>query len=98
MPHISPPESSPPTFGDMLGEVIDLGGGLVVGLLPALLLAVPGIIVFVVLPAIVLLAVALPLAAIGAVVALPPYLVVRWQRRRRSARRPPAAVDLAVCV
>jgi purine-cytosine permease-like protein len=82
----------------MLEAVIDCGGGLVVGLLPALVLAVPGIIVFVVLPAIVLLAVAVPLAVIGAVIAIPPYLLARWQRRRRSARRPSAAVDVAVCV
>ena len=34
------PEPSPPTFGEMLEEVIDLSGGFVVALLPALLLAV----------------------------------------------------------
>ena len=46
------------TTGEMLWEVADLAGGAAVMLLPLLLLAVPGIAAFVVLPAIVLLAVA----------------------------------------
>ena len=66
----------------MLGELIDLGAGLGAILLPLLLLAMPGIILFVVLPAILLLALALPLAVIGAVIAAPPYLLARWRRRR----------------
>jgi len=81
-------------------EVIDLSGGLAAGLLPLLLLSVPGIILFVVLPAIVLLALALPLAAIGAMIAVPSYLVSRRRRRRRrrTVSRParlshPAAVS-----
>lgn len=75
----------------MLEELIDLSAGLGVALLPVLLLAVPGIILFVVLPAILLLALALPLAVIGAVIAVPPYLVARWLRRRRTTgpSRPP---------
>ena len=51
----------------MLEELIDLGTGLGVALMPLLLLAMPGIILFVVLPAILLLALAVPLAVIGAV-------------------------------
>ena len=66
----------------MLEEVIDLSTGLGVALLPVLLLSIPGIILFVVLPAILLLALAAPLAAIGAVIAVPPYLLARWRRRR----------------
>jgi hypothetical protein len=73
----------------MLEELIDLSAGAGVALLPVLLLAVPGIILFVVLPAILLLAVAVPLAVIGALVAGPPYLLARWLRRRR---RTPAGV------
>jgi hypothetical protein len=69
----------------MLEELIDLSAGLAVGLLPLLVLSVPGIVLFVVLPAIVLLALALPLAAIGAVLAVPPYLLAR--RRRRPVAR-----------
>ena len=69
----------------MLEELIDLSAGLGVALLPLLLLSVPGIILFVVLPAILLLALAAPLAAIGALVAAP-YLLAR--RRRRTTRRP----------
>lgn len=72
------------TFGEMLEELIDLSAGLGVALLPVLLLAVPGIILFVVLPAILLLALAAPLAVIGTVFAAPPYLLARWLRRRRS--------------
>ena len=71
----------------MLEELIDLSVGLGVALLPLLLLAVPGNILFVVLPAILLLALAAPLAAIGAVIAVPSYLTTRWLRRRR--RRTP---------
>jgi hypothetical protein len=79
----------------MVEELIDLSVGFGVALLPALLLAIPGIILFVVLPAILLLALAAPLAVIGAIVAGPPYLLVRWLRSRSqlltaapSARRP----------
>lgn len=75
----------------MLEEVIDLSVGLGVALLPVLLLSVPGIILFVVLPAILLLALAAPLAAIAAVIATPPYLLARWlRRRRRRTTSPPA--------
>jgi hypothetical protein len=81
----------PPTFGEMLEELIDLGTGLGVALMPLLVLAVPGIILFFVLPAILLLALAAPLAAIGAVIAVPPYLLARLLRRRRSrTAKPPA--------
>lgn len=80
-----------PTLGEMLEEVIDLSVGLGVALLPVLLLAVPGIILFVVLPGILLLALALPLGLIGALLAGPPYLVARWLRRRRDRiAKPPA--------
>ena len=87
------PQPPQPTFGQMLEELIDLTAGVGVALLPVLLLAVPGIILFVALPAILLLAVAAPLAAIGAVIALPPYLLARWlRRRRRRTDRPRTAL------
>ena len=77
----------------MLEELIDLSAGVGVALLPVLLLAVPGIILFVVLPAILLLALAAPLAAIAAVIAAPPYLLARWlRRRRRRTESPPAGI------
>jgi len=69
----------------MLAEVIDLSVGLGIAVLPMLLLAVPGIIVFVVLPAIVLAALVVPLAALCALVTAPLYLVAR---RRRTVSRP----------
>ena len=62
---------------------MDLTSGAAVALMPVLLLAVPGIILFVVLPALLLLAVAAPLALVGALIAGPPYLLARWLRRRR---------------
>jgi membrane protein implicated in regulation of membrane protease activity len=67
----------------MLEELIDLSTGFGVAFMPALLLAVPGIILFVVLPAILLLAVALPFAVIGALLAAP-FLLARRLRRRRQ--------------
>ena len=73
-----------PTFREMLEEITDLSAGLNVMLMPALLLAVPGIILFVVLPGILLLAVTLPLAVIAAAIIGPPYLLVRALRRRRG--------------
>jgi Flp pilus assembly protein TadB len=73
-----------PTLLEMLEEVTDLSAGLNVMLMPALLLAVPGIILFVVLPGILLLAVAIPLGVIAAAIMGPPYLVVRAVRRRRD--------------
>ena len=65
---------------------MDLTAGFGVALLPMLVLSVPGIILFVVLPAILLFALAAPLAAIGAMIAVPPYLLARWLRRRRRRR------------
>ena len=75
----------------MLEEVINLSVGLGVALLPLLVLSVPAIVLFVVLPAMLLFALAVPLVLIGAVIAVPPYLVARWlRRRRRRTARPPA--------
>ena len=91
MKHTPPTPTTRPTLGEILTEVVDLGGGLVAGLLPLLLLSVPGIILFVVLPAILLLALAAPLAVIGAVIAVPPYLLARWLRRRRRRTAKPSA-------
>ena len=48
----------PTTTASLLWEVTELAGGAAVMLLPMLLLAVPGILLFVVLPGLVLLAVA----------------------------------------
>jgi hypothetical protein len=71
------PTSPQVTFGEMLEEVIDLSTGLGVALLPLLVLAVPTLVLFVLLPALLLLALAAPLAAVGAVIALPLYLLMR---------------------
>jgi Flp pilus assembly protein TadB len=82
------PQPPASTFGAMLEELIDLSTGLGVMLLPLLLLSVPAIVLFVVLPAILLLALALPVAVIGAVIAVPPYLALRLLRRSGKSRMP----------
>ena len=83
----TPCQDSSQTTGEMLWEVADLAGGAAVMLLPLLLLAVPGIAAFVVLPALVLLAVvAAPVAVAGAVV-VPTYLLIRAVSRRPRHRR-----------
>jgi hypothetical protein len=61
-----------------LGEVIDLSAGFGVMVLPYTLIAVPGLVLFVVLP----LAAVAALAAIPVMLAAPPYLLVRRLRRR----------------
>ena len=76
-----------PTFGDMLWDVADLVGGAVVTLLPLLLLAVPSAILFLVLPALVLLAVAaVPVVVAGAILT-PTYLLTRSVLRALGTRR-----------
>ncbi len=65
-------ERNVPTVSEMLEEVLDVSAGLGVMLLPALVLAMP-VILLVVVPAIVLLA---PVA-LGAAALAVPYLLVR---------------------
>ena len=80
--------SNRPTTSDLLWEVTELAGGAAVMFLPMLLLAVPGILVFVVLPGLVLLAVvAAPVVVAGAILA-PMYLLARLVRRRSNVRPP----------
>jgi Flp pilus assembly protein TadB len=67
----------------MLEELLDLSAGVGIVLLPLFMLALPAVILFVLLPAILLLALAAPVAVIVAVIAGPPYLLARWLRRRR---------------
>ena len=70
----------------MIEEVVDLTAGLGILLLPLLATALPGVILFLVLPAALLLAVAAAPVALTAAVAAPPYLLVRSVRRRRRRR------------
>jgi Flp pilus assembly protein TadB len=75
-----------PSFAEMLGEIVNLTAGLAIVLLPLWIIAIPGVILILVLPAVLLLvAVAVPALVVGAVLA-PPFLVVRAVRRKRSAR------------
>jgi hypothetical protein len=62
---------------------MDLSVGLVVVGLPFVLLFLPGIVLFVVMPAILLLVLAVPLAVIGALLIGPPVLLTRLVRRQR---------------
>jgi len=72
-----------PTPADVIGEVLDFGSGLTVLLLPLMTITLPGVVLLLVLPVVlVLAAVALPLALVGAIAA-PPYLLARAVRRRR---------------
>ena len=80
------PDPAPPTLRALLAEVLDLGAGLTVMLLPFLGTALPGVVLVLVLPvALLALLAAVPAMLVAALVA-PPYLLVRAARRRR--RRP----------
>jgi hypothetical protein len=70
----------------MAEEVLDLCAGLGILLLPLWLTAVPGIILFFVLPAVLLLAVTAVPAIILAAIVAPPYLLIRFIVRRRARR------------
>jgi Flp pilus assembly protein TadB len=71
-----------PTLGELLGQVVDLSAGLGILLLPLLATALPGVILMLVLPAVLLVgAVAVPVAIAVALLA-PPYLLARSVRRR----------------
>ena len=76
----------------MLGDVLDLMGGLAVVLLPLWIIAIPGVILFLVLPVVLLLVVAAVPALVVVAIAAPPVLLVRAVRRKRSAREQ-AGVD-----
>jgi hypothetical protein len=79
-----------PTVGDMLLEVLDLGGGLAIVLLPLFVLSVPGLFLLFVVPAVLLGAVvAVPVIVVAAIVT-PPILLVRALRRRWAIPRSPA--------
>jgi Flp pilus assembly protein TadB len=83
---MSDPHPPQPSFAEMLGDVIDLMGGLATVLLPLWIIAIPGVVLILVLPVVLLLLVAaVPALVVGAVVT-PPFLVVRAVRRKRSAR------------
>ena len=82
--NITVQQSTPtPTTSEMVWEVTELAGGAAVMFLPLLLLAVPGILLFAVLPGLVLLA---PVVVAGAILG-PVYLLIRLVRRllRRRA-------------
>jgi hypothetical protein len=87
----SKPTPARPTVFAMLEEVLDLSVGFVVVMLPLLILALPGIIVFFVVPAVLLAILAAAVAAVLAVIAAPPYLLVRWLRRRPQRPATPPA-------
>jgi len=78
---VQPAPPNPKTGREMLWEVFELLGGFGAMLLPLMLLAVPGLVLFLILPAaLVLLLVAIPATLAAAVIGLP-YLLVRAARR-----------------
>ena len=84
------PDRERPTFGEMLQEISDLGVGLAIVLLPLFLTAVPGLVLFFVLPAVLLaLVLAVPVIVVAAI-ATPPILIARAVRRRWAIPRSPA--------
>jgi hypothetical protein len=67
---------------EMVEETVDLSAGLSILLLPLFATAVPGIVLILVLPAVLLVAaLALPVA-LAALLLAPPYLLVRRLRSR----------------
>jgi Flp pilus assembly protein TadB len=76
-----------PTPGEILSEVVDQTAGLTVMLLPLMTIALPGVILLLIAPMVlVLAAAAIPAALAGALLA-PPWLLIRSVRRRRSRAR-----------
>ena len=79
------PHTPPPTGRDMLWETFELLGGFGAMLMPLVALGVPGIVLFLVVPAaLVLLLVAIPVLIAAAVIGLP-FLLVRAIRRPSTA-------------
>jgi Flp pilus assembly protein TadB len=73
-----------PTLGDVLAEIMDQTAGLTVMLLPLLTIALPGVILLLLAPIVLLAAaVAIPAVLVGALLG-PPWLVVRMVRRHRA--------------
>jgi hypothetical protein len=71
----------------MLWEITDLTSRAVVMPLPLVLLAVPGVAAFVILPALVLLAVAAAPVIVAGAVVVPTYLLICAVRRRPNRWR-----------
>jgi hypothetical protein len=79
------PRADRPGAGQMLAEVIDLSAGVGVMLLPLLPLAIPGVLL-VVVPVVLLAAVAAVPAVIATAILVPPFLLARLVRRRLASR------------
>jgi hypothetical protein len=83
---MSQPRTAPasPRPADVVNEALDVGNGLTVLLLPLMTITLPGVLLLVVLPVLLVLAMlALPLI-VGGALAAPPYLLVRGVRRLRA--------------
>jgi hypothetical protein len=72
-----------PGLGDILGELVDLTGGLAVMLLPLMVTALPGVVLLLLLPAVLVAAAIL----IPVLVLASPFLLARRVARRRLERR-----------
>ncbi len=79
---------------EMLEEAADLGAGAAVVLLPLLVIALPGVVLMLVLPAVLILgALAAPVAIAGLLLA-PPYLLLRARDQKPAppSNDPPASM------
>jgi Flp pilus assembly protein TadB len=86
IPHDDP---ETPGLGDMLGELVDLTGGLAVMLLPLMVTALPGVVLLLLLPAVLVAAAIL----IPVLVLVSPFLLARRLARRRVERRDSGIAD-----
>jgi hypothetical protein len=75
-----------PSVLEVFGEIANLSAGLSIILLPLFTIAIPGVILMLVLPALLLAAVGLAPLVLGGAILGPPYLLVRLLRRRQRSR------------
>jgi Flp pilus assembly protein TadB len=79
------PDNQGPSLMEVLGELVNLSAGVGIILLPLFTIAIPGVLLMLVLPALLLaLVAAAPVAIAGALLA-PPYLLFRLLRRRQRS-------------
>jgi Flp pilus assembly protein TadB len=78
------PRDRNPSLLEILGEVVNLSAGLFVALMPLMIISLPGVFLILMLPAVLLLAVAVVPALVLGALLTPPLLLVRALRRRRQ--------------
>jgi Flp pilus assembly protein TadB len=79
------PDNQGPSVMEVLGELVNLSAGVGIILLPLFTIAIPGVLLMLVLPALLLAMVAAAPVAIAGALLAPPYLLVRLLRRRQRS-------------